>query len=99
MMDAMTTRPRTSEHDAELAAVLREANAEQAAWSAGVQAGTIPLQGVELAAFHGGLSAGYHGLEPSERRELTVDYTARQRVAWAVGYGQGRARADEEEDR
>lgn len=79
----------TPEQDAALLAKLRRENAEFAAWSAGVQSGSIPLVGAEVVAQSAGLRAGSHGFDEQARRAATRGYDARELVAWAIGYGQG----------
>ena len=65
--------------------------AEFARWSAGVQAGTIPLAGAERVAYNLGYRAGRVRLGEDARAAQWTGYTARQMVAYATGYGEGRA--------
>lgn len=73
---------------------VRLENAEFAAWSAGVQSGTIPLEGPEAVAAWAGFRAGLLDLDDDTRKAATRAYTARERVGWAIGYGEGRAARD-----
>lgn len=91
----MTRPPITPEQNAAMLAEAERHQREFDAWAAGVLAGETRLEGPELDAYHGGVSAGWHQLDDAECRELTGDYTARQRVAWAHGFGVGRVMADE----
>ena len=90
----MTNPPWTPEQDADLLAKLRREDAEFAAWSAGVQSGSIPLEGAERVAEQAGFRAGLLDRDDDSRRTATRSYDARQRVAWATGYGNGRAARD-----
>ncbi len=81
----------TAEQDAALLAKWRRENAEFAAWSAGVQSGQIRLHGVERDAQRAGYRAGLAGWPSRARTAATEAYSARELVAWAVGYGEGRA--------
>lgn len=81
----------TPEQDAALVALMEAANAELAEWSAGVRAGTTRLEGVERAAMRAGFWAGRTRADEDARRAQAADYTPRQRIAYAVGYGEGRA--------
>lgn len=84
----------TREQGAALAAKLRREDAAFAAWSAGVQSGTMPLEGAEIAAEQAGFQAGLLDHDDNTRRTATWAYGARERVAWAIGYGNGRATRD-----
>ena len=81
----------TDEQNAELNARMRQQNAELAEWSAGVQAGTTRLEGAERDAMRAGFWHGRQRLDTDARRAATKGYTPRQRVAYAVGFGEGRA--------
>lgn len=81
----------TDEQDAALVAKLRAENAEFAEWVAGVEAGTTRLEGGERDAMRAGFWAGRQRADDKARAAATEGYTARQRVAYAVGYGEGRA--------
>ena len=87
-MNALPWRP---EQDAALLDSMRRHNREFAAWSAAVQVGEIRLQGEERAAQRAGYRAGRTGVDEPARRAATSAYNARELVAWAVGYGEGRA--------
>lgn len=91
----MTREPITPEQNAAMLAETTRRQAEFDEWAAGVLAGDTALQGVELDAYHGGVSAGWHQLDDDDCRALTDAYTARQRVAWAHGYGVGRVMAED----
>ena len=73
---------------------MRREDAEFAAWSAGVQSGSIPLEGAERVAEQAGFRAGLLDLDDNTRRTATSAYSARERVGWAIGYGEGRAARD-----
>ena len=90
----MTRRPWTPTQDAALLAKLRSEAAEFAAWSAGVQSGNITLEGAEHDAERAGYEAGLLDLDDTTRRTATRPYNARERVAWSIGYGEGRAARD-----
>lgn len=75
------------QHGALLAKLGRE-NAEFAAWSAGVQSGSIPLEGAELDAKQAGFRAGLLDLDDNTRKAATRAYNAYERVAWATGLRQ-----------
>lgn len=62
---------------------------EFASWSAGVQDGTIRLGGIELGAYREGFWAGRQRSSPESQAASTEDFTARQRVAYALGYAEG----------
>ena len=81
----------TDEQNAELAAKLARENAELAEWSAGVQAGTIRLEGAERDAMRAGFWDGRKRATEDARQQNTAGYTARERIAYGVGYGEGRA--------
>lgn len=80
--------------DPALVAKLRREDAEFAAWSAGVQSGNTALEGPELDAERAGFRAGLLDLDDNTRRTATSAYSARERVGWAIGYGEGRAARD-----
>ena len=84
--------PITPEQHAAMLAEAQRHQAEFDEWAQGVIAGTIRPEGVELDALRAGTRAGRLRLDEDERRNITADYTARQRVAWSVGYGDGRTR-------
>lgn len=84
----------TAEQDAALLAKWRLENAAFAAWSAGVQSGNITLEGDEAAAEQAGFRAGLLDLDENTRTAATRAYNARERVAWSIGYGEGRAARD-----
>lgn len=90
----MTNPPWTPEQDADLLAKLRREDAEFAAWSAGVQSGNIPLEGAETIAEQAGYKAGLLDHDDNTRTTATIAYNARERVAYAIGYGNGRAARD-----
>ncbi|HOQ52200.1 MAG TPA: hypothetical protein PLF56_01150 [Micropruina sp.] len=87
----MNAQPWGPGQDAALLDAMRCYNADFAAWSANVQAGEIRLQGEERAAQRAGYRAGRTGVDEPARRAATSAYNARELVAWAVGYGEGRA--------
>lgn len=86
-------RPWTRFDDARLIEQTRAANEALAKWSRAVQAGEVVLEGAEADAYRAGWEAARRGDGPAARRMTTRTFTARQRIAWAVGYGQGRASA------
>ena len=90
----MTRRPWTPAQDAALLAKLRSEDAEFAAWSAGVLSGNITLEGAEHDAERAGYEAGLLDLDDNTRRTAASAYSARERVGWAIGYGNGRAARD-----
>ena len=83
--------PWTDEQNAALNAKIRRENAELAQWSAGVQAGTTRLEGPERDAMLAGFWAGRQRAASDARAADTAEFTPRQRIPYAVGYGEGRA--------
>lgn len=76
--------------DAALLDKLRRENAEFAEWSAAVQAGNARLEGAERDAYRAGYRAGRERAADEARLATTKDFTARQLVAFGVGFGEGR---------
>ena len=79
---------------AEAAAMLAEAERQQAEfneWAADVLAGNTRLEGAELDAYRAGFRAGRRRLGPDDLADASALYSARERVAYAHGYGRGRA--------
>ncbi|MDO5533223.1 MAG: hypothetical protein Q4F65_01040 [Propionibacteriaceae bacterium] len=88
----------TDEQNAELNARLRRENIELAEWSAAVLAGKIRLEGAERDAQRLGFWHGRQRADDDTRKTATQDYTARQRIAYARGVGEGRAMSPVPED-
>lgn len=83
-----------SAQDAALLDKLRRENAEFAEWSASVQAGKARLEGPERDAYRAGYQAGRERADDEARMATTAKFTPRQLVAFAVGFGEGRAQPE-----
>ena len=78
---------------AEAAAMLAEAERHQAEftdWAARVLAGKERLEGAYRDAYRAGFSAGRRRASEDDRADATALYSARERVAYSAGYGEGR---------
>ncbi len=81
----------TAEQTTALVEKLRRENDEFAEWTARVLAGKERLEGADRDAYRAGFSAGRRRASEDDRADATALYSARERVAYSAGYGEGRA--------
>lgn len=83
--------PITPEQNAAMLAEAERHQREFDEWAQGVLSGERPAEGVERDAQRAGFKAGQARVDDATVSRMCRDYTARERVAFAVGFGEGRA--------